>query len=150
MLAVHAPMSELMPELIEYLQNGCHVHLGITGTSMSPLLRDGKDKVLLCQADRPFKKGDILLYKRDNSRYVLHRVIGFSGQDLLCCGDNQWRKETVRPAQVLAVVCAYYRGDQKKSLNAPGYRLYLMGLPLRRLYKRLRAKLSSYCRKRPL
>ena len=50
----------LIPLLQEQLASGATVGLGVTGTSMQPMLRNGKDSVLLRPVDAP-KKGDILL-----------------------------------------------------------------------------------------
>ena len=127
---------ELIPILQEQLQSGGAARLGVTGTSMMPLLRNGKDSVLLCPADAP-KKGDILLYRRKNGHYVLHRVVGLGETTLLCCGDNQWAKEPVLPEQALAKVCAYYRGDKKHPVSGFCYWCYVNHLPLRRLCLRL-------------
>ena len=132
--------SDLMPLLQEQLASGVKVRLGVTGTSMLPLLRSGLDSVLL-MPPQALKNGDILLYRRKNDRYVLHRIIGTEGSAYLCCGDNQWRKETVSPEQIEAVVCGYYRGARKQNLDTFCYRFYVNLLPLRRIFCRLRARL---------
>lgn len=137
MQVLEISMDELMPLLQAQLASGVNPRLTVTGTSMQPMLRNRKDSVLLCPAADP-KKGDILLYRRKNGSYVLHRVIGFSGNALLCCGDNQWCKEEVSREQVEATVCGYYRDETKKSLTTFGYKFYVNLLPLRRLYCHLR------------
>lgn len=134
-------MEDLMPLLREQL-NGGTARLGITGTSMRPMLRNGKDSVLLRSAQAP-KKGDILLYHRQNGRYVLHRIVSIEENTYLCCGDNQWRKEKVTPEQIDALVCGYYRDEKKRNLDSFCYRFYVNLLPLRRLYCRLRDFLFS-------
>lgn len=48
--------------------------LVISGNSMSPFLVHGRDTIYLSRLDRPVKKGDVLLYKRDSGAYILHRV----------------------------------------------------------------------------
>ena len=127
----------LIPLLQEQLASGATVGLGVTGTSMQPMLRNGKDSVLLRPVDAP-KKGDILLYRRKSGQYVLHRVVALGEITLLCCGDNQWRKEPILPEQAIAVVCAYRRGEKEKSLSTLGYKFYVSLLPLRRIFCRLR------------
>ena len=142
MLVLEQKMEDIMPLIKEQIDSGVMTHLVVTGTSMTPMLRDGKDGVLLKEA-QDLKKGDIILYKRNNGRYVLHRIIGVKGDFFLCCGDNQWRKEKVYPHQVEAVACAYYRPHKKKELKGFGYLCYVNHLPLRRLYRRLREALSG-------
>ena len=134
-------MEAIMPFIKEQIESGVMSKLIVTGTSMTPMLRSGKDSVLLKEVET-LKKGDIILYKRQNGRYVLHRIIGVKEDFFLCCGDNQWRKEIVYPHQVEAVACAYYRTHKKKELKGFGYWCYIDHLPLRRLYRRLREALS--------
>ena len=124
-------------DFLPVLEAGGQVTLTVTGTSMLPLLRPGKDSVLLRSENNP-KKGDILLYRRKNGRFVLHRVISKTQNALLCCGDNQWRKEPVEQAQVVAAVTGYCRSGKEKALSSFGYKFYVNLLPLRRLYCRLR------------
>ena len=128
--------NDLMDIVQSQLAAGTKVRIGVTGTSMTPMLRHGKDSVLLCPPDAP-KKGDILLYRRGD-RYVLHRVVGFGETTLLCCGDNQWRKEPILPTHVDGVVCGYYRGEKKRPVSGFWYQIYVNLLPLRRIYCRLR------------
>ena len=126
-----------MEALTPLLETGAKVRLQVTGTSMQPLLRNGKDSVLLCSPNNP-KKGDILLYQRQGSRFVLHRVVALGETTLLCCGDNQWRKEPILPQQVIATVCAYCREEKEYPVKGFVYWCYVNHLPLRRLFCRLR------------
>ncbi len=141
MKALELKTEDLIPLLLEQLSSG-NARLGVTGTSMLPLLRAGQDSVLLCSPESP-KKGDILLYRRKNGQCVLHRVVGLSETKMLCCGDNQWRKEPVLPEQALAKVCAYWRGDKKRPVSGFGYKFYVNLLPLQRLFCRLRDRLFA-------
>lgn len=127
------PMEELYPILHQQLLRG-EARLPVTGISMTPTLRGGRDFVRLRQLERSPKRGDILLYRRDSGQYILHRVLR-SGETLTCCGDRQFEKETIRPDQVLAVVTAIGRKGRWTDVNAPLYRLYTtlwMCMPLRR------------------
>lgn len=60
------------------------------GTSMMPLLREGIDSVLLKKPEG-VSKNDIVLYKRSNGQFVLHRVIKIKNGEYVMCGDNQFR-----------------------------------------------------------
>ncbi len=135
MEAYQLDAKDLIPILQEQIRSGGIGRLGVTGTSMQPLLRNGKDSVLLSAAGAP-RKNDILLYRRKNGQYVLHRVVK-SGDTLLCCGDNQWQTEPVLPEQVIAKVCGYYREDKKYPVAGFVYWCYVNHLPLRRLCLRL-------------
>jgi hypothetical protein len=77
----------------------------------------------------------LFLYRRDNGRYVLHRLMRMDGERLVCCGDRQTELETIRGEQVLAVVTAFCRKGVWRDVKDPLYRLYVqlwMILPLRR------------------
>lgn len=54
-------------------QGQCHVAIPVTGGSMVPFLHSG-DMAYLDLPDTPLKKGDIVLYTRENGRYILHRI----------------------------------------------------------------------------
>ena len=45
------------------------------GTSMLPLLRQGIDTIKVIKPTSPFKKYDVILFKRKDGSYVLHRII---------------------------------------------------------------------------
>lgn len=58
----------------ELLRQGeTHVAIPVTGGSMVPFLHSG-DMAYLDLPDTPLKKGDIVLYTRENGRYILHRI----------------------------------------------------------------------------
>ena len=92
--------------------------LVVTGNSMSPFLIHGRDTVYLSRLRDPIKKGQILLYRRNNGQYVLHRVYQVKTESLVMVGDAQTEPEPgIRPDQVLAVVCSAKRKGKKQ---APG------------------------------
>ena len=111
--------------------------LVVTGNSMSPFLVGGRDRVFLSRLNRPAKRGDILLYRRNSGAYVLHRVFRWEGETLTMVGDAQWDLEPgIRREQVLAVVT---RVQRKGSILGPGdlwwdffETLWIRLVPLRR------------------
>ena len=85
-------LSELPPIMEETLRAGGTVRLPITGTSMLPLLVEGRDTVALQKA---LQKYDLPLYLRKDGAIVLHRVVGVNDDGTYTmCGDNQWVKES--------------------------------------------------------
>lgn len=65
-----------------------------TGDSMMPLLRQHRDLlVILPKPAGRLKRLDVPLYKRDNGKYILHRVLWVRKNDYVICGDNQWYPE---------------------------------------------------------
>lgn len=123
MRSVNIPMEELVKLLCEQLSSGADASLRVTGSSMHPMLRHRRDAVRLSPVCAPCKKGDIILYRRHNGQYVLHRIVK-AGQVLTCCGDNQCQAEQVENDQIIAVVSGFTRGDRTYSVTHAGYRCY--------------------------
>lgn len=118
------PMSRLWELLEEQLAHGAAL-LPVTGNSMWPLLAGGRDMVRLVRPDRPVGRGDVILYRRAGGQYVLHRVIRCGKDSFICCGDNQWERETVPGGSVIAVVTAFCRKGRWHETRGPGvWRLY--------------------------
>lgn len=121
---IQASMEALVPLFQERLEAGQQVRFSPMGTSMLPMLREGRDSVVLSPAPERLRKYDLPLYRRDNGAYVLHRVTE-AGQDYTCIGDNQFIPEPgVRRDQVIAVVTGFRRNGRDHTVTEPGYRLY--------------------------
>ena len=101
---------QLMEPLLGLLAEAESVPLVISGSSMLPFLAHGRDTVYLSRVNRPLKKGDMILYRRDNGAYILHRIFRVEKETYTLVGDAQIQLETgVRPDQVLALVTAVRR-----------------------------------------
>ena len=117
-------LDELMPHIRETLAQGRSVAIGPKGTSMMPLIRQGKDFVELSPVNGKLKKYDLPLYQRDNGHYILHRIVE-AGDTYTCIGDNQFDLERgVRHDQMIALVTVFTRGNREISVKNPGYQLY--------------------------
>ena len=131
----------------EVISSGGEFRLFPRGTSMMPLIREGKDSVALV-LPKDIKKGDIVLYKRSNGQFVLHRVVKIKNGEYLMCGDNQYTVEHgIKKDDILAVVGRIFRDESEIPKDSPGYARYISSLPSRRLKKRIRAKLSAVKRR---
>ena len=117
-------LDALMPLIQERLEAGQNVRFSPRGTSMLPMLRQGIDSVVLSPVPERLKKYDLPLYRRDNGKFVLHRIIA-AGETYTCMGDNQFQPEPgLRQDQMIAVVTSFTRGDREISCRAWHYRLY--------------------------
>lgn len=118
-------LEDLIPVIEEKLKSGGTFEINFNGTSMLPLLVEGRDTVILKAFDGNLKKYDIPLYKRSDGHYVLHRVIGVNGDTFTACGDNQWAvEEGVKQEQIIGVVCTINRKKKRVSVDSPAYKLY--------------------------
>lgn len=116
------------------------------GTSMYPMLRSGRDTVILRPPQGRLRRCDVPLY-RVGEKYVLHRVIRVLPEGYLIRGDNCLTTERVQENQVIGVLTGFYRGDRPVDLSGTGYRLYCRIWcalsPLWRLYRRVSSAASS-------
>lgn len=103
----------IVEPLLALLEKTQAVPLVITGGSMTPFLAPGRDTVYLSKAEKPIRKGDMVLYRRHNGRYVLHRVLKADPEGYTMIGDAQTQPEPgITPAQICAVVTAVRRKDR--------------------------------------
>jgi hypothetical protein len=66
----------MLPIITEKISSGGEVSIPITGKSMYPTLKQGRDYAVLKKAPEHLEKGDIPFYRRENGCFVLHRVVG--------------------------------------------------------------------------
>ena len=96
------------------------------GTSMWPLLVEGKCRVKITAAERKMlKKGDIVLYRRTDGTLVLHRNMKIEEDGFRVCGDHQWKlDEKVQEEQILAVAQGFFINGNYIDEKTWWYRLY--------------------------
>lgn len=127
---------EAAPRIRAILQAGGSCPVTVTGTSMVPLLRHGKDQVLISPLNRPVRRGDILFYVRDNGRCILHRAVRIGpDRTVTVCGDAQTQLEQIQPGQILGVVTRVRRKNREFPVTSPIWRavsvLWMLLRPLR-------------------
>lgn len=130
-------------------ENGGEFPLTVTGSSMTPFLAPGRDRVYLRRPEGALRRGDIAFFERRNGQLILHRVCRVDGEDYYFVGDAQQLIEgPIRPGQILAVVG---HAERKGRVQKPGcfwwefFRtVWLRLLPARRgvmgAYARLRGR----------
>lgn len=99
----------------------------VSGTSMWPLLKEGESRVQVAVREgQPLRKGDVILYRREDGALVLHRIIQVvEAQEYLVCGDHQWKpEERVQEEQILAVAQGFFRNGRYYDAHTRWYRLY--------------------------
>ena len=96
------------------------------GDSMMPLIKQGRDLLIIKPVHGRLKKYDVPLYKRDSGQYVLHRILKVRKKDYVICGDNRWVKEYgIRDRHIIGVLTAVVRNGKEISVNEWKYRLYV-------------------------
>lgn len=111
----------------------------IKGTSMLPFLEEGKALVEVETSTlKQLKKGDVVLYKKNDGTLVLHRIIKIECEDIfMVLGDHQFKNpERVNKEQIIAVAQGFFINRRYVDDNTRWYRIYkkiwLSSLTLRR------------------
>ena len=95
------------------------------GNSMYPLIRQGKDVLIIKKVNTRLKKMDVPLYKRKSGQYVLHRIIKVNENDYVIRGENTYYNETgIRDDQILGVLSGVIREGKEISVNSLNYKIY--------------------------
>lgn len=100
-----------------------------TGDSMEPLLHHRRQTIVLKPLDGArAEKDDVILVKREDGHYVLHRVVRvLPGGGYITRGDNRLHRDLPVPEeQVLARFDGYYHGTDFVPVNSARYRAYLL------------------------
>lgn len=141
-------LKDLLPMIEESIAEGRSVRFLPRGISMMPMLRQGVDCVVLSPAPERLRKYDIPLYRREDGKFILHRVVKV-GEAYTCIGDNQFEEEPgVRHDQVIAVVTAFSRGENEHRVSELGYQIYCRvwhySRPFRHFYRRAKGWLRRH------
>lgn len=111
----------------ELKEKGVLVYTNV-GTSMRPLIRQGKDVMIISSLDklgRDLRKMDVPLYKRKNGQYVLHRIIKVNKDGYVIRGDNTYSNEYgVTDSQILGVLSGVIRNGKEIGVNSFWYKVY--------------------------
>ena len=91
-----------------------------------PLIRQGKDLLIIEKVNGRLKKYDVPLYKRDSGQYVLHRILKVRKNDYVICGDNRWGREYgIQDRHIIGVLTGIIRDGKEISVNDKKYKIYV-------------------------
>lgn len=100
--------AELFPHLIELMEQGHTVTLGLRGVSMRPFLEDQRDTAMMKKADK-CSIGEPVLAEIAPGKYVLHRLIAIDGENVTLLGDGNLRPEYCKVSDIKAQIIGFYR-----------------------------------------
>ena len=117
---------EQIYEIEPLLKAGACIQIHPQGYSMYPFIDPRRDEVVLAGIEdgSALRRGDVVLYRRENGMLVLHRIykIGQDGQYLL--GDTETDIEgPVRREQVKGKTNGMVRDGRYMDVGNPGYRM---------------------------
>ena len=95
------------------------------GDSMMPLIKQGRDVLVISVVNGRLKRYDIPLYKRDSGQYVLHRILKVRKNDYVICGDNRCNKEYgITDRHIIGVLSGIIRDGREIPVTDIKCRIY--------------------------
>lgn len=95
------------------------------GKSMFPLIKEGKDVLVICSQTEDVKPFDVILTKRPSGRYLLHRIIRKNDDGTFSIsGDNSYKCDCIRSDEIIGKLTTIIRDDEKNELNSLYYKIY--------------------------
>lgn len=132
----------------EVLEREGRLIYSFKGVSMMPLLKQGRDFFVVEKTDGPFRKGDVILFKR-GAQYVLHRIIRKEKGTYTALGDNSYIPDRhIREEDILGWMTGYIRKGKRHQVTELGYRLYSLTVKLIRPFRVFYRKIRAGIRKR--
>ena len=132
-------MDQNKVDIERILDQGKDIQLKPQGYSMYPLIIPERDEAIIsAAADVRLKKGDVVLYRREGSILVLHRICKIKEDGFYMVGDNQREVEgPLKREQIKGVLTGIIRNGKYISVKHPIYilssGLWLLLRPVRPL-----------------
>lgn len=105
--------NEYITLLKSAVADGHEVSMPVSGNSMAPFVRNGRDRVYFKALDSPLKVGDIVFFQRKSGQYVLHRICAVKAGSYYIIGDAQNEIEgPIAENQIFAIVTKVERNGK--------------------------------------
>lgn len=137
----------------EQLELHSTIQISPQGYSMYPMLIPGRDQAVLAKVTpEELRRGDVVLYRRENGMLVLHRLCRIRPEGFYMVGDNQTELEgPLKGEQIRGRMTAFVRKGRRISVKNPVYRmtagLWLFLRPVRDPIKKPLAVVKGWLKK---
>ncbi len=122
--SVSVSLEEIEDVILECLESSGSFSFYPKGVSMLPMIRQGKDSVTISKIPEKIRKYDVILYKRDDGKFVLHRLVK-TGEEFGFLGDNQYEIERgIKREQMIGKAVAFTRDEKKYTCDNFLYKTY--------------------------
>lgn len=120
-------MKAIVPIIEEYTSRSKEVIFTAKGNSMRPLLRNGKDQLILRGYNgEELPVGTVVLYQRADMSFSAHRIVGKNDNGFVMMGDFQTRREEgILPSHIKAVVVGFIKNGREFSADNKWYLCYV-------------------------
>ena len=120
------------------------------GVSMRPMIKSGRDVIVVEGKTGRLKKYDVALYTRGEN-YVLHRVIEVLPDGYLIRGDNCYSDERIPEENVFGVLTEYFKGEKRIPVTDEKYLGYVKRrikfYPVRRFFVKIKGGIKRAAKK---
>ena len=143
MLAIEVPSACLFSLMDEMLNNNKSVIFSPNGNSMQPFLFEGLHTVEIKKSSfQELKISDVVLIRRTNGDYVMHRLVYKNRHGLYLNGDNQnWFEGPLPSSALVAVGVARICKGERWEFYSFTWRclswIWILLFPIRYLYIRV-------------
>lgn len=98
-----------------------------TGTSMLPMLKQGRDLFSVeCKNEKRCQKYDVVLYRRPPEQYVLHRIVEVRDEGYVILGDNCEKKEYgIKDEDIIGVLVFFVHKGKSVKTTCWKYKIYV-------------------------
>lgn len=98
------------------------------GKSMLPLIKEGRDILVIKKETENIRKWDIVLVQRPSGRYLLHRIVKIhSDGTYTLCGDNNIINDLgIKKTDIIGKLVAIITDGKENNLTSFSYRLYVL------------------------
>ena len=104
----------------------------VSGISMNPILFEGD--VITIEPSRIYNAGDLLVYKYEDKKLLVHRLLFIKNKKYYCKGDNSFRLEEVESEQIFGKVVAFYRNNHMIEMPNFTHELIELSLEISRIF----------------
>lgn len=118
-------MEKKKQDIEQLLAEGTAIQIKPNGYSMYPLFVPGRDEAVIAPVNsKKLKRGDVVLYRREGSILVLHRIWKKQGNTYYMVGDNQREIEgPLQEQQIKGILVEIVRKNRHISTENILYRL---------------------------
>ena len=117
------------------------------GDSMYPMLKEGRDTVIIVPPVFPLKKYDVPVYRRGD-HYTMHRIVRINKKGYVICGDNRTHLERdITDKDIVGVLTAFYHNGQYVECTDKKYLRYARKKCFVLPFKIMAGKVKSLFRK---
>ena len=120
------------------------------GVSMLPMLKEGRDTIVVSAKTERLKRLDVALYKRDG-KYILHRVLQPIDGGYIIRGDNCYEDENIPEDAVFGDLTEFFQKDKHTFVDDKKYLKYvnkrLKSYPIRKFFHTINRKFRNAIKK---